>query len=639
MHVLWISDSPDTPSGFGNVTNYVCKGLARKGHKLSILGWQAHEPCDWNGCKVYPMGRNPLGSDALYPFLVRHRPEVVIALGDVWWLSYFCAPHVRRQMELTDTPWILYFPIDGDMEGERLPPSWIDLLSEVDVPVAMSRYGQRIVAQCGISSQYIPHGVDLDIFCPPPDREAAKALIGATGKFVILSDSRNQPRKMLPRLLDIFAKFSADRPDALLHLHTDPNDEFTQSGVYSYDVRADLRYLGIESRVHFTPGWTMKRGGGLPLDELAAYYRAADVHLLASSGEGFGLPTLQAAAAGAVPLAGAYTASRELVEGHGEAIKIAAWTENEFAIRRGLIDVDDAVGKLARFYDDRGLLCERSAQSREFALKYGWSSIIDQWDLILRSLAQSKRRITRLPVQKVESLERLLPQLMPKALGASVSVKFLERQLGRAEVSIRADAQQVSDVRIPVIPKPCEVERVRVPRTAGYVCVAPTDVALFLELKRIFPILNGWVPLRSRSRPEMEHSPENLEIKDLEYRHMECLEEGRFDLAQSILLLNVGGGMASELLIDAALFGVPCVGTRQAEAQRCLWPDLVTEDQCHGLQMARALLTDAALMQGVSTLAQLACRRRYSPDEEDLAFWLRQLHARQQTAAAVAAVR
>jgi glycosyltransferase involved in cell wall biosynthesis len=540
-------------------------------------------------------------------------------------------------MELTDTPWALYFPIDGDMEGERLPPSWIDLLREVDVPIAMSRYGQRIVAQCGISSQYIPHGVDLDIFCPPPDRETAKALIGASGKFVILSDSRNQPRKMLPRLLDIFAKFSADHPDAILHLHTDPEDEFTQSGVYSYNIRADLRYLGIESRVHFTPGWAMKRGGGLPLNKLAVYYQAADVHLLASSGEGFGLPTLQAAAAGAVPMAGAYTASRELVEGHGETIKIAAWTENEFAIRRGLIDVDDAVAKLARFYDDRELLCERSAQSRKFALQYGWDSIVDQWDLILRSLAQSRRRITRVPVQKVESFQKLLPQLLPKALGASVSVKFVERQLGRAEVSIRADAQQVSDVRIPVVPKPCEVERVRVPRSPGFVCIAPTDVSLFLELKRIFPILSGWVPLWSR--PEMGSTPENLEVEDLEYRYLECIEEGRFDLAQSILLLNVGGGMASELLIDAALFGVPCVGTGQNEAQLCLWPDLVTEHQHHGLQMARALLTDAALMQRVSTMARLACQSRYSPDEEDSAFWLRQLHAKQKTAAALAAVR
>ena len=57
-------------------------------------------------------------------------------------------------------------------------------------------------------------------------------------------------------------------------------------GIYSYDVRADLRHLGIESQVRFTPGMKVQRGGGVPLSQLAAYYRAADIHLLASSGEG-----------------------------------------------------------------------------------------------------------------------------------------------------------------------------------------------------------------------------------------------------------------------------------------------------------------------------------------------------------------
>ncbi len=252
MRILWISDSPDTPSGFGNVTRFVCEGLARRGHSVSIIGWQTKQEQDWNGCKVFPaMGM--LGSRSLFPHLVRYRPEIVIALGDVWWLPYFAAPHVRRQMQLTDTPWALYFPIDGDMAGGGLPQSWIQMLTEVDVPIAMSEFGRDAAAKAGIHCHYIPHGVDSSHFYPPQDRAQAKADVDTAGRFLILSDSRNQPRKMLPRLLDIFAKFAAGRPDALLHLHTDPDDEFTKSGIYSYDVRADLRHLGIESQVRLHP--------------------------------------------------------------------------------------------------------------------------------------------------------------------------------------------------------------------------------------------------------------------------------------------------------------------------------------------------------------------------------------------------
>ena len=294
-HILWISDSPDTPSGFGNVTRFVCEGLAKRGHRVSILGWQTQSTQDWRGCTVYPSAGR-LGSEALYPLLVRHRPQIVVALADVWWLPYFNAPHIRRQMEMTETPWALYFPIDGALADETLPQSWVELLREVDIPIAMSRYGQRIAGNCGIRADYIPHGVDLDIFAPPVDREIAKRVIGAEGKFVVLADCRNQPRKMLPRLLDIFARFAHGKDDVLLHLHTDPDDDHAGTLGYSYDLRADLRHLGLTDKVRFTPGMVMRNGGGVPITDLARYYQAADVHVLASSGEGFGLPTLQAAA-------------------------------------------------------------------------------------------------------------------------------------------------------------------------------------------------------------------------------------------------------------------------------------------------------------------------------------------------------
>jgi glycosyltransferase involved in cell wall biosynthesis len=633
MRILWISDSPDTPSGFGTVTASVCQGLAARGHDVSIMGWQTKLAGEWNGCRVYPsLGK--LASETIFPFLVRQRPEIVIALADVWWLPYFCSPHVRRQMELTDTPWVLYFPIDGDMEGEALPASWVDLLRQVDVPVAMSQYGKRIAERHGIGCRYIPHGVDLDVFCPPADRQGAKADIGAEGKFLVLSDSRNQPRKMLPRLLDIFARFAAACPESVLHLHTDPDDEFTRSGIYSYNVRSDVRHLGIESKVRFTPGMTMKGGGGISLATLARYYQAADLHLLASSGEGFGLPTLQAAAAGAIPMASAYTASLELTEGHGEPVGVSDWTANEFGIRRGLIDVKDAVLRLKRLYENQADLPRRSARCREFALRYGWNTVVDQWHELISSIARSPQRILKSPAARTEPFQKLLPGSLPNIPGVSVSVRVVERQLGRTEASILADARQPSDVRLPALPKSCEVGGVRVPRTIGHVGMAGGGVPVFLELKRIFPILSGWVVAAS-AEDLREGEEKAWTASDLRLRRFECPEEARFDLAQSVLLLNIDGALPAQLLIDAACYGVPCIGSAIAAEQSNLWPDLATTESAEAARLARGLLTDAARLQRVSDQARNACLRLYTPDEEDSAFWLRQLHAKQLTQAAM----
>ena len=333
-----------------------------------------------------------MGGDALYAYLLRHRPEAVIGSptcgGSRTSRRRTCggsSSSLRRRGSL-------YYPIDGENAEGLLPPSWIDLLQEVDIPVAMSAYGQEVSARCGVNADVILHGVDLDVFSPPADRAAVKASLGLKDSFVVLSDSRNQPRKLLPRLLDVFARFSESRPDAVLHLHTDPDDEFASSSYYSYDVRADIAQLGLDGKVRFTPGFSMRPGEGLPIEELARYYQAADVHLLASSGEGFGLPSLQAAAAGAVPLACAYSASRELVEGHGEAIAVADWGETEFGIRRALIDVEDASAKLARLYDDRDELGLRSGDLDEFAEGLGWDDIVGEWDALLGSIGSRRSR-------------------------------------------------------------------------------------------------------------------------------------------------------------------------------------------------------------------------------------------------------
>lgn len=619
MHVLWISDSPDTPSGFGNVTRFVCGGLAGRGHRVSILGWQTRQHVKWHGCELYPNGSDPMGSDAVFNYLLRHRPDAVIALADVWWLPYFTDPHVRRQMDLTQTPWVLYFPIDGDTSDEHLPRSWVELLREVDVPIAMSRYGQRIARSCGIDCEYIPHGVDLEIFSPPPDRNLAKARIGAEGKFLVLSDSRNQPRKMLPRLLDIFARFAEGRPDAVLHLHTDPNDEFTKSGYYSYDVRADIRHLGIESQVRFSRGFSLERGGGLSLADLAAYYQAADVHLLASSGEGFGLPTLQAAAAGAVPMASAYSASLELVQGHGEAIKVEDWSETEFGIRRVLIDVEDAAQKLVRYYDDREFLRERSARSRDFALGYGWNEVIDMWDALLKSMTDSGRASARTWFRKRERPEAVIERTIPTNMGTSITVKMMPRQAGKLEASIFADTRNHgSDVRLPVVPPACEVHGVLVPRQQGYICVAQSDVGLFVDLRRIFPSLIGW-GIPSCLAPQSDQ-------EDILLLPVKDAEDASYELARSVLLLDVSGEIPQAMLVNAALYGVLCIGAKGVGTQLKLWPELAVDDYDDALNLARALLTNPARAERLSKAARAACERAYGPDQKESAACLRRLH-------------
>jgi glycosyltransferase involved in cell wall biosynthesis len=587
MHLLWVSDSPDTPSGFGTVTRFVCGGLARRGHTVSVLGWQSTEASRHDGCAVYPIGRFGFGSDALYLYLLERRPDAVVVLGDIKWLPSIMPPWVRRHLVMTATPLVLYFPVDGARADGLLPPSWIDLLSYADVAVAMSQYGQAVAERCGVPARHIPHGVDLERFRPPPDRDEAKRRAGVADRFVVLSDSRNQPRKMLPRLLDIFAAFAAEHPRALLHLHTDPSD--TRQATYSYDVLADIRHHGLSGQARVTDGFRMRRGRGLPLSRLAALYQAADVHLLASTGEGFGLPNLQAAAVGAVPLAGAHSACQELVEGHGHAIPVADWVEDEFGIRRGLVDVEDAAKALAGYCDDADRLRQDATRSRLFAQGYGWDATVEAWDALLRSLPDRPARPQRLGLRRAADLT-----LAPRSpLGASMTVTV--RAFDHVEARLAADRSGRED-RVPVSPRPAKVAGVTRPRRPGLVCASPLDTLQLRTLRGIFPALRAWFP-----------EPEATAAAG--YPWYPWLAT----LAESILVLNLDAALPEPVLAAAAALGVPCLGTGDAPLQAALWPELAVARPEDAVARARALLTNASLMDRMTAEAKQIGRQVVAP--------------------------
>jgi len=391
MRVLWMSDSPTIPTGFGNATQCVCTGLADRGHDVSILGWVMQgQPIPWHNCMLYPATpwhhgipyQRGLDTNEMLQYLHQLQPDVLITQGDVWWLRYIIDSALADFMHTAGIPWILYYPVDSDMGENRLPSSWVRILKNVDLPIAMSRYGRDVTQANGVEPDYISLGVDTKVFQPPADKQVAKQILGYEGKFVILSDARNAPRKLLFRTLEIFRHFAVDKDDAILHLHCDPDDPGASCPEYCYNLRSDIAFLNLTEKVSLTTDMSIFPEPPieqpthiyqaisnlirprLPLAQLAQIYQAADVHLLASSGEGFGLPTLQAAASGVVPLASDYTASRELVLNHGEVISVRHFLPDPFGLRRALIDIEDAVSKLERLYQDRALLACKAQSAR-----------------------------------------------------------------------------------------------------------------------------------------------------------------------------------------------------------------------------------------------------------------------------------
>ncbi len=586
MKILWVSDSPTSPSGFGAVTRAVCRRLVERGHHVEIVGWQTRGAVTrWEGIPVHPVRRDLFGSDVLLGYLMRTRPDFLVTLADVWWLSFLADPPVQQFLDLSGSRWVLYYPVDGaDPEG-RLPPSWVRMLEAVDVPVAMSRFGVAVTRASGLECAYIPHGCELDVFRPPADKHGAKARLGYEDRFGVLSDARNQPRKLLPRLLDVFARFAADKDDVLLHMHCDPDDDAAMSELYAYRLREDVELLGLGDKVRFTTNFRMRTSGGLDEEQLAAIYQAADVHLLTSWGEGFGLPTLQAASAGVVPIAVDYTASRELVGRHGFAVSAESSVLDEFGLVRAFLNREGAATALGRLYRDPAELADRSRRSREFALSYGWDALADRWEQVLLEAPARRRpqRTRTLAFTGSTVADRMESDTLPEPVaavvgetvarlpgGSTVTFQMAERRFGEVSAEIKRDAYAGGEaISIPVRLRPlfegC-------PRAAiGHLLVSPSDLPVAGALKRLFPSLAFSIP---KASGDVEHAP------------FLSLEQLLPTLPHYALVIDRSREAAQGVDVACAALGVPYLGPSD------LWP---APAESQPVLAIRELLTDPGL--------------------------------------------
>jgi len=143
----------------------------------------------------------------------------------------------------------------------------------------------------------IPCGVDLDLFHPRDPREA-RARLGLRAERILLYVGRLVPIKGVETLLRALALLRADGLGAtalrVLVVGGGIEERWAQDGE-PRRLRALARELGVEGWVEFL--------GARPQDVLPDYYAAADLCLVPSLYESFGMVALEAMACG-VPVIG-----------------------------------------------------------------------------------------------------------------------------------------------------------------------------------------------------------------------------------------------------------------------------------------------------------------------------------------------
>ena len=138
----------------------------------------------------------------------------------------------------------------------------------------------------------IPCGVDTELFAPG-DRAAARRALGLDGRPTLLWVGRIAPIKGLDTLLDAVERLHAAGTAVRLLIVGGDADEPLNGHVAS--LRAQIRRLGLADAVSFL--------GPQPQGELPSYYAAADVTVVPSYYESFGMVALEAMACGSPVIA------------------------------------------------------------------------------------------------------------------------------------------------------------------------------------------------------------------------------------------------------------------------------------------------------------------------------------------------
>lgn len=301
MKISWMSNAPWCASGYGNQTKNFIHRIKGLGHDVSLIANWGLEGgmLNWNGIQIYPKGIQQWSNDIAAAHSVRAGSEILITLFDTWPLN-------PDQLQQHGIRWVPWYPVDMD----PIPPPVARNVGKAFDRIVFSRFGQRMTEDAGLSCHYVPHGIDTKVLFPMDQAEARKMIGWPDDKFIIgmvAANKGNPSRKALCEHMAAFAKFHAKHPDSLLYLHTSAGQNGEYSGI---NLPEYANLLGLTGNVAYADQYAYHLG--YPDEYMRAAYSAMDVHVLASMGEGFGIPIVEAQACGCPVIVGDWTANAEL---------------------------------------------------------------------------------------------------------------------------------------------------------------------------------------------------------------------------------------------------------------------------------------------------------------------------------------
>lgn len=368
MRISWLSNAPWAATGYGQQLKLVIPHLKNLGHAQSVQAFYGHQgsPIDYNGVTVYGATAHPFGMDVTRAHANNFKADFIISNMDAW---------VIEPEMFFEQKWVAWFPIDS----EPIPPLVLEKVSQAYHRIVWTEFAKKQMDATGMDYDYIPYGVDTDLFQPGDKVKAREIAHMPQDKFIVGMVAMNKgypPRKAFYQNIEAFKLLHDKHPDTMLYLHTldgsRPNGE-------AIDLISFCKAIGLKvgEDVVFADQYSYILG--YPEQAMVTLYNCFDVHLLVSMGEGFGMPQLEAQACGVPVICGDWTTMSELC--------FSGWkVEKKDAVRMftlqntyQFLPRSEAIAdKLEQAYKMRGN-ADYSKRARDGAVKYDITRIVEKY--------------------------------------------------------------------------------------------------------------------------------------------------------------------------------------------------------------------------------------------------------------------
>lgn len=400
------------PTGFGNVNGHLAAAFARE-TELTMVASGHYEP-DYDrglypyeivGCELVAPELRDLAHQRNLPVIERYVKaadwDIFVYQGDMGWNNDVLEWVAAIQKEHPEKDSVFYMPVDGDVSLAH----GFNVFTWCSAPVVYTEHARSVVERyapaIAENMSVIGLGCEPDVFYPlsEEERQAARRHFFPEqyrDHFIALNVNRNQPRKDLMRSMAAFHEFHETHPDSMLLFHSVVNDVGGNLIFQAKLLGCNAEIPPVEiafSDLNLSKPWER--------EELNRLYNACDVLISTSFGEGWGLTTTEAMAAGLPVVVPANTANLDLLgpqrSRYGSFDYERGWgarvggdvDHTQFIYQNGssvahIMHTESFLEAMQYVYEHGEEVKDKAAVARRWAEENSWERREAEWQQLLR---------------------------------------------------------------------------------------------------------------------------------------------------------------------------------------------------------------------------------------------------------------